>query len=239
MNFISDGAVVPANFISRENRFIAFVGYNKQKIRCHLPNPGRMVEIFKPNARVWIRFHNNPNRKTVASLVAIEVINELIQLDSNLVYNLIPLAFKAGNITNYENYRVIKKELTFGKHRFDLLLTDGYGNETIAEVKSTTRVIDNIACFPDAVSKRASSHVKALVELKNRGKNSMIIFVVYRHARSFIPCNDIDPEFSDVFWRAITQGVSTLILQAKSNIIQIDQEQFISTEISGVLPLKR
>ena len=139
MNFISAGAVVPANFISRENRFIAFVEYNDQIIRCHLPNPGRMVELFKHNSKVWIRFHNKNNRKTTASLVAIELNDEIIQLDSNLVYNLIPTAFEEGTITNYENYRVVKKEITFGKHRFDLLLTDG-NREVIAEVKSTTRV---------------------------------------------------------------------------------------------------
>ena len=239
MNFISDGAVVPANFISRENRFIAYVRYNNQKIRCHVPNPGRMIELFRPDAKVWIRFHDKKNRKTMASLVAIEVGHELIQLDSNLVYKLLPLAFDKGNISNYQNYRVIKKEITYGRHRFDLLLSDGCGNEIIAEVKSTTRVIENIACFPDAVSKRASSHVKSLVELKEKGRKTMIIFVVYREALSFTSCNEIDPVFSLELERAISFGVTVLILQAKSNILQIDEKQFISTELIGVLPLNR
>lgn len=238
MSIISDGAVVSANFISRENRFIAFVKYNNQIVRCHLPNPGRMVELFKPNAKLWIRFHNKSNRKTKASLVAIEVGDELIQLDSNLVYNLMPVVFDRGIISNYAKYRVMKKEITIGNHRIDLLLADGDSNEIVAEVKSTTRVIDNVACFPDAVSERASSHVRTLIELTVQGKETMIIFVVYREASSFNPCHEIDPTFSKEFRRAIDHGVSVLILQAKSEIVKIDKDQFISTEIIGVLPFK-
>lgn len=238
MSIISDGAVVSANFISRENRFIAFVKYNNQIVRCHLPNLGRMVELFKPNAKLWIRFHNKSNRKTKASLVAIEVGDELIQLDSNLVYNLMPVVFDRGIISNYAKYRVMKKEITIGNHRIDLLLADGDSNEIVAEVKSTTRVIDNVACFPDSVSKRASSHVRTLVELKRHGTDTMIIFVVYREASSFNPCHEIDPLFSKEFRRAIDHGVSVLILQAKSEIVKIDKDQFISTEIIGVLPFK-
>jgi sugar fermentation stimulation protein A len=237
MSFISHGAVVQANFISRENRFIAFVKYNDEIIRCHLPNPGRMVELFNRDVKVWIRFHNKNNRKTKASLVAIELNDELIQLDTNLVFNLIPTAFEEGIIIGYEKFRVIKKEITLGNHRFDLLLSDG-NREIVAEVKSTTRVVNNEACFPDAVSKRASSHVKTLTELKLQGTDTMIIFVVYRRANSFLPCHEIDPKFSKELMNAIKNNVSILILQAKSKIEQINKEDFISTDIIGVLPLK-
>ena len=67
----------------------------------------------------------------------------------------------------------------------------------------------------------------------------MIIFVVYREALSFTSCNEIDPVFSLELERAISFGVTVLILQAKSNILQIDEKQFISTELIGVLPLNR
>lgn len=228
------GSVELARFNYRENRFIAYVNHNGDSIRCHLPNPGRMTELLSEGAIVYIRFHDNPTRKTAATLVAVEKEDELIQLDSNLVSKLIPIAVE-NKLVGFEDLEIIKQEYTVGKHRFDFLFQRG-SEEIITEVKSTTRVVNDVACFPDAVSARASSHLSSLIRLSDEN-HTMIIFMIYRKAKSFSPCYDIDEKFAKIFYKAVKSGVEVRIIQCKAEIIEKHDEKFIGVSILNQLDL--
>ena len=195
-----------------------------------------MTELLTENAPVYIRFHDNASRKTAATLVAVEVENELIQLDSNLVSKLIPIAVN-NKLHGFEDLEIIKQEYTVGKHRFDFLFNKN-GEEMIAEVKSTTRVIGGVACFPDAVSKRASSHLSTLAKL-SQDYNTMVIFMVYRRAKTFTPCHEIDAHFARTFWQAVKAGVEVRIIQCKAEISSKGGDNFISVSILSQLELLR
>ncbi len=217
LEIIIPGKLEMATLLSRENRFIVIVDYNGSSLRCHLPNPGRMIEFLHPKKKVYIRLSDNPNRKTAATLVAIDFDGEIIQLDSNLVTILIPKMLEK-QFPGLNGYNLLKKEYTVGKHRYDYLIEKN-GVETLVEVKSTTRVVDDVACFPDAVSKRAQSHLSTLIEL-SESRQCMLIFMVYRPARSISACRDIDPVFADIFDRAIVSDVSILAFQCSSKIVE-------------------
>ena len=222
--------VEKATFHSRPNRFIVEVKYNNEILVCHLPNPGRMQELLLPNSTVFITFHSSPTRRTKASLVAVQFEDEIIQLQSNLVANWLPQDIANNEVPGIENWKVKHKEFTIGTHRFDFILINQDGEKVITEIKSTTRVKNGVACFPDGVSSRASKHLNALMDLAKKGEKSMVIFVVQRFASSFWPCEQVDPIFTKVFKKAlkapnfrilVTLAVSSIVSKSGKNYIQI------------------
>lgn len=69
-----------------------------------------------------------------------------------------------GKIPGWEAYRVLRREVTMGDSRFDLLL----GNKAVqfpVEVKSCTLFGKNGAMFPDAVTARGRKHVLHLGDI--------------------------------------------------------------------------
>ena len=117
-----------------------------------------------------------------------------------------------------------------GDSRFDFLL-EQFKNKMILEVKSVYLVKNNISLFPDAITKRGTKHLKHLMELKDRGYYTSILFVIQRKdAKSFMPNYECDPIFSKNLELAYKKGV--LI-----NVIKIE---VLPSKLSnlGKIPLK-
>ncbi len=229
-----------ATFLSRPNRFVTHVEYMGKEIKCHLPNPGRMIELLEPGqSTLLIKFTEDKKRKTRASVVAVEMGDEVIQLNSNLVSGLIPEYLANKPTGSLSGWRIARSEVPVKEgdrnRRLDYLLLDSMGTEVYTEVKSTTLVRDGIACFPDAVSARARHHLDTLHSLAKDGKRCLILFVVYRSARAFSPCVDIDPEFSQRF-SEIRNSIGVTVLQAHTSLIE-DGNPTIDVSISGELPV--
>ena len=51
-------------FMSRPNRFIAYVMVDGVTVTCHVKNTGRCKELLIPGVTVYLEEHNNPKRKT-------------------------------------------------------------------------------------------------------------------------------------------------------------------------------
>lgn len=60
------GEFYRAIFLQRPNRFLAYVKLenSKKEIQTHVPDPGRLKELFVPNAELIIREEENKKRKT-------------------------------------------------------------------------------------------------------------------------------------------------------------------------------
>ena len=63
--------IIEAEFIYRQNRFIAYVKLGQESVIAHVPNTGRCREILLPGARVLLREENGENRKTKYDLIAV------------------------------------------------------------------------------------------------------------------------------------------------------------------------
>ena len=74
--------IVKANFISRPNRFIAYVELEGKKLTVHVKNTGRCRELLLPGAAVYLEKAQNPERKTPYDLVAVEHDGRIINNDS-------------------------------------------------------------------------------------------------------------------------------------------------------------
>ena len=75
-------------------------------------------------------------------------------LDTMVFSRWVPFVIESKLLPFLEKFRILKKEPKYGKHRFDFEFIDNSGRILITEVKTTTKVVNDIACFPDAVSLR-------------------------------------------------------------------------------------
>ena len=62
--------VVEGTFVSRPNRFIAFVEIDGREERCHVKNTGRCRELLVPGCRVFLETWGKKERSTSFDLIA-------------------------------------------------------------------------------------------------------------------------------------------------------------------------
>ena len=184
-------------------------------VDSHLPDPGRLKELLIPGARLLVKQEKGKNRKTQFSTQAIYAEDTLISLNTlvpnQFVYYLLQnhgLAFLAG-------WEVQKKEVSYGKNRFDFQLQRKTAI-MLLEVKSVTLVEKGIAKFPDAVTERGRRHIRHLAELGAEGLNVMVLFVVQRpDAEYFQPHWERDPKFSSALFEAWQKGLQVRVIKMK------------------------
>ena len=203
-----NGQLIPAVFIDRPNRFITTVRINEEIHSSHLPDPGRLRELLIPGVQLLVRPESSPKRKTSFTTVMVRHKGILISLVSTLPNQFIKHALESSSIPFLRKYNLVRPEIALGKHRIDFLLTNSKNKNFFLEVKSVTYVEDNIAKFPDAVTKRGMEHVMALEEVVKKGGNAGILFVCQRpDAKVFQPMWARDPRFSKALYYAHQTGV--------------------------------
>ena len=206
--------LLEAEFIDRPNRFLTRVKYNGEVVKSHLPDPGRLKELLIPGVTLLIKKEGNPNRKTKFSTQAVYLGEQLISLNSWLPNQFVEFLLKNKSIYFLEDWDFIRREVPFGRHRFDFLLMR---NEApfYVEVKSVTLVEEVVAKFPDAVTERGKRHVEHLAEMTKDGIDCMVLFVVQRSdAKIFHPQWERDPKFSEALLNAYNDGLKIKVIQA-------------------------
>lgn len=182
-----------AIFISRPNRFIIHAELEGREVICHCPNTGRMGELLIPGVRLILEKSDNPNRKTPYSAVAVykgDLIVPIVSARANSVAKslILPRLYPGMDF---------RSEVTFGKSRFDFLLSDK-DRKIYVEVKSCTLFEGDDAIFPDAPTTRGRKHLLELMDAVEEGHGGLVLFVIFNPgAKEFYPNSVTDPKFSD------------------------------------------
>lgn len=152
--------LLKAVLVKRINRFVAEVLLNNIKLHVYVPNTGRLSELALPGADILLA-PINANYK----FKILYIINRSfpVMIDSTYSNRLFNQLLKEKKVPDLDLYSTIKKEPVFGNHRFDFMLSSE-SNYSYIELKSCTLFHNTTGSFPDAVSSRASEHVKALAE---------------------------------------------------------------------------
>lgn len=143
-------------FLKRPNRFLAHVTIDGKEEVCHVKNTGRLGELLIPGAKVYVTEHNNPNRKTKFSLIAVEKEGILYNIDSQAPNKLAYEWIEEGRFLPDITY--IKAEKTYKNSRFDLYM-ETKEKKIFMEVKGVTLNQDGIGMFPDAPTERGKKHI--------------------------------------------------------------------------------
>ena len=217
--------ITKAIFISRPNRFIAKVHLfdnqegNAKEETVHVKNTGRCKELLIPGCTVYLEKSNNPNRKTLYDLIAVEKETsqgtKLFNIDSQAPNKVVLEWLKK------QDYSLIKPEYTFGKSRFDFYLEKidektGKTEKILMEVKGCTLEINGIGYFPDAPTERGVKHLNELATAISEGYKGILAFVIQMEGVFEVrPNRKTHPEFAETLEKAKASGVEVLFLQCR------------------------
>ena len=195
-------------FLSRPNRFIAYVELDGEVVKCHVKNTGRCKELLIEGVTVFLEEHDNPNRKTKYSLIGVKKGDILINMDSQAPNKVVEEWLKEGGL--YANPSLVKREKTYGNSRFDFYVEAGE-KRCFIEVKGVTLEEEQIAKFPDAPTERGIKHIKELCDCRKDGYEAYIIFVIQlKGIVKFEPNIQTQPEFQQALMKAKREGVHIL-----------------------------
>jgi sugar fermentation stimulation protein A len=203
--------------VQRYKRFLADVRLESGEIvTAHCTNTGSMLGCNEPGSAVYLSKSPNKGRKLAFTWEMIQVDRAWVGINTLHPNRLVAEAIEAGAITELRGYTTIRREVKVGAHsRLDLCL-EGNRGCCFVEVKNVTVSFDGAAAFPDAVSERATKHLKQLIRLKRQGHRAAVLFVVQRgDCQYFRPADEIDPEYGRWLRRAVKGGVEALVYHAQ------------------------
>ena len=214
---------IRAVLLRRYQRFLADVeGPDTGRMTVHCPNTGSMLGCADPGMPVWLSRATNPSRKYAWTWELVEALPGVrVGIHTGRTNGLVREAVESGIVAELLGYTSIQAEVRAGDgFRVDFLLR-GHGQDPdcFLEAKNVTAAVhDGIAMFPDAVSERASRHMRELMQKVAAGHRAMLFFCVQRDdVREVRPADAIDPEYGRTLRLALRSGVEVCAYAARVN----------------------
>ncbi len=202
-----------ARFLNRPNRFIAKVELCGREETVHVKNTGRCRELLVPGCTVYLEKSDNPDRKTLYDLIAVEKGDILINMDSQVVNAAAEEWLPVSGLFSHE--AKIRREYTYGESRFDFYIEDG-DKRIFLEVKGVTLEKEGIALFPDAPTERGIKHLRGLSKCISEGYSCYVLFVIQMKGVScFCPNREMHPEFANALKESFEAGVKILAVDCR------------------------
>jgi sugar fermentation stimulation protein A len=210
--------LLPATLVKRYKRFLADVVLpTGETVTVHCANPGSMIGLAAPGARVWLSKSANPKRKLVHSWELIEVDfgtgAELVGINTAHPNALAAEAIAAGAVAELAGYGTIRREVRYGRNsRVDFLLEGTGRPPCYVEIKNVHLMRHpSLAEFPDAVTKRGAKHLGELADMVAQGHRAVMLFLIQiGSAKRFALARDIDPGYGEAFDLARRAGVEAI-----------------------------
>lgn len=204
--------IVQGTFLLRSNRFIAQVIIDGRVETCHVKNTGRLGELLKENATVFLQKSPNPDRKTAYSLIGVVKGSRIVNIDSQAPNRVFYESLLNGKILlpGFKEITQVMSEKTYGNSRFDFYV-ENKKRRAFIEVKGVTLEEDGVAKFPDAPTERGVKHVMELVKAKNNGFDAFVVFIIQMSGiKYFTPNDTTHREFGNALRYASQNGVRVL-----------------------------
>jgi sugar fermentation stimulation protein A len=170
--------VCEASFISRPNRFLAYVLLGDEKILVHL-NTGPSKEILKTGTRVLLSSApvEAKGRKTKYSIVAAYKDDKLINIDGQISSSVIVDAILSNSIPEFQDIKSIEKRRYYNSVLFDIFYKSSNSKDLLI-VYNVTLEKDGIAMFPDGKHKDNMRYLTDIISVMDVGDMCHVIFLV-------------------------------------------------------------
>ncbi|WP_441244713.1 DNA/RNA nuclease SfsA [Tardiphaga sp. 768_D3_N2_1] len=230
--------LVPATLLRRYKRFLADVELaDGSVITAHVANPGAMIGLQAPGARVWLSKSPSKTRKLPFSWELIEADfgngPELVGVNTMHPNAIVAEALADNAIPELAGYDIIRREVKYGAaSRVDFLLEHPSRPPCYVEVKNVHMMRQpGLAEFPDSVTARGARHLDELAAMVAAGARAVMLFVVQiGSSTAFALARDIDPAYGRAFDKARAAGV-----EAIAYTCQIDHGSIV---LAGRVPIQ-
>jgi sugar fermentation stimulation protein A len=214
--------LLPSTLLKRYKRFLADVVLpDGETITVHTPNTGAMTGCAEPGSTAWLRDVNNPKRKYRYSWeMTRNLQGVMVGVHTGITNALVSEAIGNGVVSELQGYGTLRQEVKYGEEgsRIDLLLQEHPdGHDCYVEIKNVTTCDEQaFGFFPDAVSARASKHLRELMGMVARGQRAVIFFCVQREDVTAVrPADEIDSLYGQTLRQAMAAGVEALAYRAR------------------------
>jgi sugar fermentation stimulation protein A len=222
--------LIPATLTRRYKRFLADVELaDGAAATVHVANPGSMLGLAAPGARVWLSRSDNPKRKLPHSWELVEVDfgagPELVGVNTTHPNLIVAEALAAGRLAKLADYARHRREVRYGKaSRVDFLLEVDGKPPCFLEVKNVHMMRKpGRAEFPDARTMRGARHLDELAAEAAKGARAVMLFLVQiGSAEGIALARDIDPVYGAAFDRAVAAGVEPIALRCRITVDGIE-----------------
>ena len=222
--------MVPGTFLSRPNRFIAYVEIDGRTETVHVKNTGRCRELLPAGARVWCQRSDNPARKTKYDLITVRKGELLINMDSQAPNIAAEEWLRSGGLGEIENLR---RETVHGDSRFDLSFVKD-GRQCFLEVKGVTLENDGVCAFPDAPTERGAKHLRGLLRAAQEGYGAYVLFVIQMSPVRYLhPHDATDPQFGQALRQAAAGGVQVLAMDCRVTEDSMEIQSSVRVELGS------
>ena len=229
--------LIEGTLIKRYKRFLADITLaSGEIITAHTPNTGAMTGCCEPGSPVWLLHHDNPKRKYAHSWEMVQNPHGInIGINTGLANKLVQEAIEKGVVKELKGYQNIRREVRYGneRSRVDFLLA-GHASkpDCYVEVKNVTLCENGKGLFPDAVSLRATKHLRELMEMRKSGHRSVIFFCIQRQdVTTMSAAAHVDPDYAEHLQLAKKTGVEILAYRASPNPDVIELDKKISVKV--------
>ena len=210
-----DPPLIPATLIRRYKRFLADVILSDgREVTVHCANPGRMIGVADPGARIWLQPARNPARKLRWSWVLTELGDgHLAGIDIGVPNRIVGEALAAGGIEELSGWPRVRAEVPYAtRSRVDFLLGGDGPPDHYVEVKNVhLRRKGTLAEFPDCVTDRGARHLADLATMVAAGHAASMLYVVQRTDCDAVGfAADLDPAYAAAVRQAAASGVQLM-----------------------------
>jgi sugar fermentation stimulation protein A len=210
--------LIPATLVRRYKRFLADVTlHDGETITAHVANPGAMLGLATPGARVWLSKSDNAKRKLPYSWELVEVDfgagPEAVGVNTTHPNALVAEALAAGAIAELSGYSTVRREVKYGRQsRVDFLLEEPALPPCYLEIKNVHLMrTPGLAEFPDSVTARGARHLDELADMVAEGHRAVMLYLIQiGSAERFALAGDIDLDYAAAFDRARDRGVEAI-----------------------------
>ena len=217
-------SLIEGVLIKRYKRFLADIKLETgELITAHCANTGPMKGLLSERARVRVSLSSSSKRKlpfTWEQVCVKDQNNEEVWVGINTLFanKLIKKVIERNLFQEIiGEVETIKSEVPYGKDkksRIDFFLTPKSSNpdkrNIYLEVKNTTWIKENVALFPDTVTKRGQKHLIELKELIPESKSVLVLCITRKDACFFAPGDDADPLYGNLFRQSLGAGMITI-----------------------------
>ena len=224
---IFSNRLIKGKLIKRYKRFFTDIKVNREIITAHCANTGSMLGLLNEDNEVWVSKNDDPKRKLKYTLEIIKVKNILVGVNTHLANKIVLEGLSNNYIKEFNNLDKIKLEVFYNKEtRFDFLIKK-QNRECFIEVKNVTLFRNGlVAEFPDSPTTRGSKHLITLIDAKNKGFKSYVIFLVQiEKMTKFKIARDLDKNYYNNYLLAKKSGVQFLAYRCKIDPKEIKIER--------------